>query len=157
MGIMSAIAILWLWVGVGLAYSGAKTMTDKQTVNQAFELVRKHGFIEAQRLATQWRDMNAPGTASFAMHNALCKQLHQFATVGAMYRRFIFTNGGAVAHKLIDGRVSAWWDASGNLLDCERRDGAGRMRKPNKPTIDYLKSIGASMVKDPRRDPQQTD
>lgn len=57
-----------------------------------------------------------------------------------------FSNGGAVAHKLIDGRVSAWWDANGLLVDCERKDGAGRSRKPNRPTIDYLRSIGPSMV-----------
>lgn len=52
----------------------------------AFELVRKHGFIEAQRLCAQWRDMNAPGTASFVLHNEVCRQLADFATVGAMYR-----------------------------------------------------------------------
>jgi hypothetical protein len=58
-----------------------------------------------------------------------------------------FTNGGAVAHKLIDGHVSAWWDSAGNLVDCERINGAGRTRKPNKLTIDYLRQIGPEMVK----------
>ena len=59
---------------------------DKHTVTAAFELVRKHGFVEAQRLAEQWRDMNSPGTTSFCLHNALCKQLQEFASVGSMYR-----------------------------------------------------------------------
>lgn len=59
---------------------------DKSTVIAAFELVRKNGFIEAQRLSAQWRDMNAYGTTSYALHNAVCKQLAEFATVGAMYR-----------------------------------------------------------------------
>ena len=63
----------------------AKDVPDELTT-EAFELVRKHGFTEAQRLANGWRDMNAPGTASFSFHNQLCKQLHDFATVGAMYR-----------------------------------------------------------------------
>jgi hypothetical protein len=61
-------------------------MRDKTTENAAFELVRKHGFSEALRLARHWRDMNSPGTASFSLHNKLCKQLHEFASVGAMFR-----------------------------------------------------------------------
>jgi hypothetical protein len=59
---------------------------DRQTIISAFELVRKHGFTEAQRLSDQWRDMNSPGTTSYAMHNAVCKQIREFATVGAMFR-----------------------------------------------------------------------
>lgn len=57
-----------------------------------------------------------------------------------------FSNGGVVAHKMIDGKVSAWWNPDGTLADCERRDGSGRMRKPNKATRDYLASIGPSMI-----------
>ena len=62
-------------------------MTQDQIVAAAFELVRKHGFIEAQRLSDLWRDENSEGTASFALHNAVCKQLREFATVGTCYRR----------------------------------------------------------------------
>ena len=65
----------------------SKWGTDNPAVNAAFELVRKHGFVEAQRLAAQWRDMSSEGTATFSMHNAVCKQIAEFATVGAMYRK----------------------------------------------------------------------
>jgi len=53
-----------------------------------------------------------------------------------------FTDGGFVAHKAIDGKVSAWFDAAGKLLDCERINGAGQSRKPNKATREYLAGIG---------------
>ena len=56
------------------------------TVNAAFELVRKHGFVAALKMSEKMRDANSEGTASFAMHNAVVKQLREFATVGAMYR-----------------------------------------------------------------------
>lgn len=61
-------------------------MDERQVTISAFELVRKHGFVEAQRLADQWRGMNAPGTASFCFHNQVCRKLREFATVGALYR-----------------------------------------------------------------------
>jgi hypothetical protein len=64
-----------------------ETMTQDKITTQAFELVRMHGFEEAQRMAAAWRDANAPGTISFALHNQLCKKLREFATVGAMYRK----------------------------------------------------------------------
>ena len=60
-------------------------MLDQNTI-AAFELVRKHGFVEAQRLAAQWRDMNAPGTSSYCLHNQVCKRLAEFATVGPLHR-----------------------------------------------------------------------
>ena len=63
-----------------------KATQDTIARNAAFELVRQHGFVEAQRLATEWRDMNSEGTASFAYHNAVCKWLYRFATAGAMFR-----------------------------------------------------------------------
>lgn len=59
-------------------------MNDATT--QAFELVRKHGFSEAARLSAQWRDMNAEGTVSFALHNAVCKRIAEFAAAGACFR-----------------------------------------------------------------------
>lgn len=57
-----------------------------------------------------------------------------------------FTNGGYVIHKALDGRVSAWFDAEGKLLDCERLDGAGRSRKPNAATREYLAERGPHWV-----------
>jgi len=59
---------------------------SKQAVNSAFEMVRKHGFVEAERLCKQYRDMNSWGTTSYALHNEVCKAIADFATVGAMYR-----------------------------------------------------------------------
>jgi hypothetical protein len=59
---------------------------DKQITIQAFEMVRKHGFVEAKRLAKEHRDMSSEGTMSFALHNAVYKQICEFATVGAMHR-----------------------------------------------------------------------
>jgi len=61
-------------------------MTDIQARNSAFELVRKHGFVEAERLAKQWRDMNSEGTYSYANHNSVCKWLYRFSTAGTMFR-----------------------------------------------------------------------
>ena len=59
---------------------------DKQTVIAAFELIRKHGFTEAQRLSDGFRDMNAQGTISYALHNAVSKQIAEFADSGSAYR-----------------------------------------------------------------------
>ena len=54
---------------------------------QAFEMVRKYGFVEALRLCKQYRDSNSPGTFSFAEHNAVLRKLEEFAAVGACYRK----------------------------------------------------------------------
>jgi hypothetical protein len=61
-------------------------MTDTQARNAAFEMVRMHGFVEAQRLAEYARDMNSEGTYTFAAHNAVCKWLYRFATTGTSFR-----------------------------------------------------------------------
>lgn len=61
-------------------------MDKQQAINAAFEMVRQHGFVEAERLAKQYRDASSEGTATFANHNAVCKQIAEFATVGAMFR-----------------------------------------------------------------------
>ncbi len=61
-----------------------------------------------------------------------------------------FTDGGFVVYKAIDGNVSAWFDAAGNLIDCERRNGAGQSRKPNKATREYLAQVGPSWVNLPQ-------
>lgn len=62
------------------------TQNETWVRNSAFELVRKHGFIEAQNMCAKWRDQSSFGTASYAMHNKICKQLAEFATIGAMFR-----------------------------------------------------------------------
>lgn len=49
---------------------------------QAAFMVRKHGYTEAKRLCAKYRDMNSWNTASYAFHNAVCKQIELFATVG---------------------------------------------------------------------------
>ncbi len=58
-----------------------------------------------------------------------------------------FPDGGFVIHKAVDGRTSAWFDAAGKLLDCERRDAAGRMRKPGAAIIERLEIIGRANSK----------
>lgn len=70
-------------------------MSDRQTVISAFELIRKHGFAEAERLSAKWRDSNAPGTMSFALHNATWKQVREFAAGGSMYRPIGLTKSDA--------------------------------------------------------------
>ena len=60
----------------------------QSTINAAFELARQHGFTEALRMAEAWRDSNAAGSVTFALHNELCKQLREFAAAGAMFRTF---------------------------------------------------------------------
>ncbi len=47
----------------------------------AQEMVRKHGYAEALRLTTRNRDMNSEGTASFAFHNAVVKELRLMAKI----------------------------------------------------------------------------
>lgn len=42
-------------------------------------LITKHGYLEARRKCIQWRDMNSPGTFSFADHNAVLKALVKMA------------------------------------------------------------------------------
>ena len=71
---------------VGTGKELARLSDEAQATNSAFELVRQHGFAEAQRLCEQWRDNSAQGTATFALHNAVCKKLREFATVGAAFR-----------------------------------------------------------------------
>lgn len=53
--------------------------TDFETAQR---LIGEHGYLEALRLAKQWRDMNAWGTTSYSLHNALVKELEKCATVG---------------------------------------------------------------------------
>jgi hypothetical protein len=62
-----------------------------------------------------------------------------------------FTDGGFCVHKAIDGRVSAWFDKDGKLIDCERTDGAGRSRKPNKQTREYLANVLGPRLADTQR------
>lgn len=44
--------------------------------------VRKHGYVEALRLAVRARDQSSEGTASFSFHNAVVAELRLMATVG---------------------------------------------------------------------------
>jgi hypothetical protein len=53
---------------------------------QAFELARVHGLDAALRMAARWRDANAPGTISFALHNAVHRALLDFKASGSMFR-----------------------------------------------------------------------
>ena len=57
-----------------------------------------------------------------------------------------FSDGGAVAHKIDGFRVSAWWNARGELIDCESTNGRGASHKPNQAMIAYLQSIGPAMI-----------
>jgi hypothetical protein len=52
----------------------------------AFELVRLHGFLEAQEIAQRWRDAHPPGSVGFILHDTLCEQLVEFARIGSLYR-----------------------------------------------------------------------
>ena len=54
--------------------------------NAAFEMVRKHGFVEAARLCAEYRDMNSAGTFTFAHHNAVLKHITEAAQRGSMFR-----------------------------------------------------------------------
>ena len=53
-----------------------------------------------------------------------------------------FPQGGFVLHKCFGQRISAWYDARGILLDCERIDALERSRKPSRAIIDRLANIG---------------
>lgn len=55
--------------------------------NAAYALVNKYGFVEAQNMCKRLRDQSSLGTASYAMDNAICKQLYKFATVGQLHRQ----------------------------------------------------------------------
>lgn len=72
--------------------------------------------------------------------------IEQPQTEGKHMQLHAFTDGGAVGHKLIDGRVSAWWDKAGKLVDCERRDRAQRMVKPSANVRARLARMGPAMV-----------
>lgn len=69
-----------------------------------------------------------------------------------------FTTGGAVAHKLSVApsvmRFSAWYDAQGNLTDCEGFDVLGRARsvKQGGPTWDALDARGGAVIAQAARD-----
>lgn len=63
-------------------------MDENQARNAAFEMIRKHGFEEAGKLSQAFRDANSEGTATFANHNAVCKQIACFAASRTMFRTF---------------------------------------------------------------------
>jgi hypothetical protein len=52
--------------------------------DDAVKMVQKHGYLEAVRLCTQWRDMSSPGTTSYALHNAVLRELDKMPTVGRL-------------------------------------------------------------------------
>ena len=72
---------------LGTGQELAQLNDENQALISAFELVRKHGFIEAKRLSDSWRDLSSFGTTSYALHNAVSKLLADFATVGTIYRK----------------------------------------------------------------------
>lgn len=57
-----------------------------------------------------------------------------------------FSNGGFVLHKIQPqsggGKISAWFDATGKLLDCERYNIAGRSCKISQADSSYLNLLG---------------
>jgi hypothetical protein len=58
-----------------------------------------------------------------------------------------FTNGGFVLHKIQPqsggvGNISAWFDAAGKLLDCERYNIAGRSCKISQADRSHLLLLG---------------
>ena len=53
-----------------------------------------------------------------------------------------FSCGGFVVHKALGKRLSAWYDADGNLLDSELTDSLGRQRRPSKDDLETLKRLG---------------
>ena len=53
-----------------------------------------------------------------------------------------FSRGGFVLHKALGKKLSAWYDADGNLLDSELTDSLGRQRKPGKSDLEALKRLG---------------
>jgi DNA-binding LacI/PurR family transcriptional regulator len=61
---------------------------EEKTRNQAFEMVRQHGYNQALILAKQARDNNSPGTFTFAWNNQVVKHMELFATAGhiSMFR-----------------------------------------------------------------------
>ncbi len=61
-----------------------------------------------------------------------------------------FTTGGAVGHRLLGRRISAWWDKDGALLDAELIDSLGRSRKPNRRTLARLSEMGSRVVQQVR-------
>lgn len=48
----------------------------------ARQAIRLHGYTEAKRLTLRLRDESASGTASYAFHNAILKEINLAATVG---------------------------------------------------------------------------
>lgn len=63
-----------------------ETSPDQFTKNQAFEMIRQFGFEVALDKAEYLRDMNAPGSYSYATHNAVVKAIVEFRNAGAMFR-----------------------------------------------------------------------
>lgn len=57
-------------------------MSDSLWLEAARAMIRAHGYSEAKRLCMQYRDMNATGTASYAFHNAVLRQINLAATCG---------------------------------------------------------------------------
>ena len=53
-------------------------------LEQARQMIRTHGYVEARRLCMKYRDMNSSGTASFSFHNAVLKHIDRAATVGRL-------------------------------------------------------------------------
>ena len=57
-------------------------MKQPMFLESAREMIRTHGYVEAKRICIQARDMNSAGTASYAFHNAVLKQINLAATCG---------------------------------------------------------------------------
>ena len=53
-----------------------------------------------------------------------------------------FNDGGFVLHKALGKRLSAWYDADGNLLDSVLKDSLGRQRRPSRGDLEALKRLG---------------
>ncbi len=54
------------------------------TYRAALSMVRQFGFVDAVARCERVRNMSSEGTASFASHNAVLKELRLMATVGRL-------------------------------------------------------------------------
>lgn len=64
-------------------------MVIKETfmdLEQAREMIARHGYLEALRLSEEMRDKSSCGTTTFALWNDTVKQLKKAATVGKLER-----------------------------------------------------------------------
>ncbi len=57
-------------------------MHTTDTYRSALAMVRRFGYTEAVQRCERVRDMSSEGTASFASHNAVLRELRLMSTIG---------------------------------------------------------------------------